>query len=136
MRLLKRQEGFTLNEILISVALIAIGILGFSLNTMGVIQGNQISGGFTIATNLSQDKLEELKAAGSFTDGSDSPTTTGGSGGRFTRTWTITTSSLNDASSTAAKGSTLKEISVTVSWTEYGSTRQVEVKTLYFQDAT
>lgn len=139
--LLKRDDGFTLNEILISIALIAIGVIGFSVNTVGVIQGNFMSGSFTIATNLAQDKLEELKAVGSYTDVTNSPdannpiTETGASGGRFTRTRTIATSSLNDAT-VGAIGSTLKEVSVTVSWSEYGITRQVVVSTLVFQDAS
>lgn len=139
--LLKRDDGFTLNEILISIALIAIGVIGFSVNTMGVIQGNFMSGSFTIATNLAQDKLEELKAVGSYTDVTNSPdannpvTETGASGGRFTRTRTISTSSLNDAT-VGAIGSKLKEVSVTVSWSEYGITRQVVVSTLVFQDAS
>ena len=132
--LIKRQEGFTLNEILVSIALIAIGVLGFSVNTIGVIQGNQISGNVTIASTLAQDKIEEIKASGTLTNGSDNITATGASGGTFTRTWTIATSSLNDAT-VGAVGSSLKEITATVSWTEYQLTRQVSVSTLLFQDA-
>jgi prepilin-type N-terminal cleavage/methylation domain-containing protein len=139
--LIRRRDGFTLNEILVAIALIAIGVIGFSVNTVGVIQGNFMSGSFTIATNLAQDKLEELKAVGSYTDVTNSPdannpiTETGASGGRFTRTRTIATSSLNDAT-VGAIGSKLKEVSVTVSWSEYGTTRQVVVSTLVFQDAS
>ena len=133
--LIKRQEGFTLNEILVSIALIAIGVLGFSVNTIGVIQGNQISGNVTIASTLAQDKIEEIKASGTLTNGSDNITATGASGGTFNRAWTIGTSSLNDATGGAA-GSSLKEITVTVSWTEYQVTREVKVAALLFQDAT
>ena len=134
--LIKRQEGFTLNEILVSIALIAIGVLGFSVNTIGVIQGNQISGNVTIATELAQDKMEEIKATGNLSNGSDDNiTATGASGGTFNRAWTIGTSSLNDATGGAA-GSSLKEITVTVSWTEYQVTREVKVAALLFQDAT
>lgn len=137
-----RQEGFTLNEILISIALIAIGVIGFSVNTIGVIQGNYTSGNFTIATNLAQDKLEALKVASSFTavtnsaDSNNPITETGASGGRFTRTWTIAASSLDDTTTLAATGTTLWEISVTVSWSEYGVSRQVEERTLVFQEAS
>lgn len=128
----KLQEGFTLNEVLLSIALIAIGILGFSLNTAGVIQGNRISSSVTIATNLGQAKLEEIKAQTTWTNVTNAPdannpiTETGGGGGtgdRFTRTWTIKDSSL---------GSNLKEISVQVSWTEYGIGRQVVLATLIY----
>lgn len=138
----RRQEGFTLNEILVSIALIAIGVIGFSVNTIGVIHGNYTSGNFTIATNLAQDKLEELKVGTSFTavtnasDSNNPITETGASGGRFTRTWTIAASSLDDTTTLAATGTTLWEISVTVSWTEYGISREVVERTLVFQDAS
>lgn len=139
--LIKRKDGFTLNEILVAIALIAIGVIGFSANTIGVIQGNYTSGNFTIAINLAQDKLEALKAVGSYTDVTNSAdsnnpiTETGASGGRFTRTWSISTSSLNDAT-VGAIGSKLKEVSVTVSWSEYGISRQVVATTLVFVDAS
>lgn len=121
--LFKREDGFTLNEILIAVALIAIGILGFSVNTIGVIQGNYISTNVTIATNLAQEKMEEVKALTSFTNGtvSDTVTWTLGSGIAFTRTRTISDSSTN-----------LKDIEVKVSWTEYQVNHEVILKTLIY----
>lgn len=128
--LIKREEGFTLNEILISIALIAIGVLGFSLNTMGVIQGNFISGNVTAATSLAQDKMEELKAQTSFADVPNNCSTppeqnitvTGASGGIYSRCWEIKNSGL---------GSGLKEINVTVSWRDYAN-RSVTLSTLVY----
>lgn len=119
--LLAREEGFTLNEILVAVALIAIGVLGFSVNTIGVIQGNYISANLTIATNLAQEKMEEVKAQTSFTNGTVSDTVTGTSGIAFTRTRTISDSSTN-----------LKDIEVRVSWTEYLVNHEVVLKTLIY----
>src|SRR3989338_8777109 len=84
--LFKREDGFTLNEILISIALIAIGVIGFSVNTVGVIQGNYISANLTISTNLAAEKMEEVKAQTSFTNGTVDDTVTGPSGIAFTRT--------------------------------------------------
>ena len=119
--LLTREEGFTLNEILVAIALIAIGVLGFSVNTIGVIQGNYISANLTIATNLAQEKMEEVKAQTSFSNGTVSDTVTGTSGIAFTRSRVISDSSTN-----------LKDIEVTVSWTEYLITHQVVLKTLIY----
>lgn len=130
--LVKREDGFTLNEILISIALIAIGVIGFSVNTVGVIQGNYISGNVTIATSLAQDKLEQLKVQTSFTNVTDSPdlnnpiTETGASGGRFTRTWTI-----KSRPDLTPNDTILKEIDVTVSWRDYIS-RSVTLSTFVY----
>ncbi len=128
LHLIKHEDGFTLNEVLVSIALIAIGVLGLSFNTIGVIQGNQISGNITTATNLAQDKLEELRAQTSFTNGDNCPspadpiTGTGAAGGIYNRCWRITDSSL---------GPGLKQIDVTVSWRDYVN-RSVTLSTLVF----
>ena len=119
--LFQRDDGFTLNEILVAVALIAIGVLGFSVNTIGVIQGNYISANVTIATNLVQEKMEEVKAQTSFTNGTVSDTVTGTSGIAFTRTRIISDSSTD-----------LKEIEVRVSWTAYLISHQIVLKTLIY----
>ena len=119
--LFKREDGFTLNEILISIALIAIGVIGFSVNTVGVIQGNYISANLTIATNLAAEKMEEVKAQTSFTNGTVDDTVTGPSGIAFTRTRIISDSSTD-----------LKDVEVRVSWTEYLISHQVSLKTLIY----
>ena len=129
MLLIKRQEGFTLNEILVSIALIAIGVLGFSVNTIGVIQGNFISGNVTIATNLAQDKLEELKSPATFSNVNncssppDHLTAAGVPGGIYDRCWII--------KDRTDLGTSLKEIDVTVSWRDYIS-RSVTFSTLVY----
>jgi Tfp pilus assembly protein PilV len=58
----ERQTGFTLNEVLVSINVIIIAILGYSLSTVGVIRGNMTNDNTTVAINLAQDKLEQLKA--------------------------------------------------------------------------
>lgn len=132
--LIKREEGFTLNEILISIALIAIGVIGFSVNTIGVIQGNFISGNVTVATNLAQGIMEQLKVttlptcptattAGCFDGPLNSEGTTASPGNIYNRSWVIT--------DRADLGTSLKEIDVTVSWTDYIK-RTVTLSTLVY----
>lgn len=126
---LRQEDGFTLNEILVSMALIAIGVIGFSVNTIGVIQGNFISNNVTVATNLAQDKLEELKTPGSFTNVNncssppDHLTAAGVTGGIYDRCWVIT--------DRTDLGTGIKEIDVTVSWRDYIS-RSVTLSTLVY----
>jgi prepilin-type N-terminal cleavage/methylation domain-containing protein len=131
--LIRRTGGFTLIEIIVAIALIAIGILGFSLNTIGIIQGNFISGNYTIATSLAQDKMEELLGQTSFTDVDNctSPpdqdiTATGETGGIYDRCWKI-------ADPSTSLGANVKQIDVTVSWQDFLS-RTVKVSTLVFTE--
>ena len=56
------QAGFTFNEVLVAVNVIVIAVLGYSLNTVGVIRGNLTNDNTTVAINLAQDKMEQLKA--------------------------------------------------------------------------
>jgi len=112
--------------------LLIIGILGFSLNTMGVLRGGQISSNITIATNLAQDKMEELKAGtlpncpGATTSGCfDGPLNSRGTSsppGPYNRSWVVTVNSPDVG---------LSRIDVTVSWTD-NPPRQVVFSTLVF----
>ena len=133
--LIRRIEGFTLNEVLISIVLITIGILGFSLNTIGVFRGGYASGNITIATNLAQDKMEQLKARGSAlpncptatTDGCfDGPLNAQGGSAQpgmiYSRFWIITPNSPEAG---------LTKINVTASWTD-NMPHQVTLSTLVF----
>ena len=113
-RLAGRQAGFSYSEVLVSLALVSVGVMGFSLNTVSVIQGSQRSAHYAVAANLAQDKLEQLKIQPSPTDvdhcpggGERSITAAGTPDGIYNRCWTIKNSSV---------GSGLKEIAVVVSW--------------------
>ena len=122
-----RQRGFSYSEVLVSLALVAVGVLGFSLNTVSVMQGSRRSAHYAVAANLAQDKLEQLKVQPSLTDvnhcpdgGERSITAAGMPDGIYDRCWTIKDSSV---------GSGLKEIAVVVSWRESG-VRNVTLSTL------
>jgi Tfp pilus assembly protein PilV len=127
----ERQAGFTLNEILVSISVIIIAILGYSLSTVGVIRGNMTNDNTTVAINLAQDKLEQLKAQKKLVNddlcpgsGDHAITAAGMAGGIFDRCWRIVDSPL---------GPRLKQIDVRVSWREQEN-REVVVSTLAYTE--
>jgi prepilin-type N-terminal cleavage/methylation domain-containing protein len=127
----KCQAGFTLNEILVAMNVIVIAVLGYSLNTVGVIQGNMANDNMTIAINLAQDKMEQLKAQKNMINDDRCPgsgdhaiTAIGAANGIFNRCWKIADSLL---------GPHLKQIDVTVSWRDRES-REIIVSTLVYAD--
>jgi hypothetical protein len=123
----KRQTGFTFNEVLVAVNVIVIAVLGYSLTTVGVIRGNLTNDNTSVAINLAQDKLEQLKAQKKL--GSDdrcpdsgdlSITAAGTAGGIFDRCWRVVDSPL---------GQHLKQIDVKVSWRDQEN-REIILSTL------
>ena len=125
----RRQEGFTFNEILVAMSVSAIAILGYSLSTVGIIQGNASNDNTTVAINLAQDKMEQLKAQRNVINddrcpnsGDRSITAVGAPNGIFDRCWRIVDSPL---------GTHLKQIDVTVSWQERGK-REITITTLVY----
>jgi Tfp pilus assembly protein PilV len=127
----KRQTGFTLNEILVSINVIIIAVLGYSLSTVGVIRGNMTNDNTTIAINLAQDKLEQLKAQKKLVNENRCPssgdhaiTAAGMAGGIFNRCWRITDSPL---------GPQLKQVDVRVSWRDLED-REIVVTTLGYTE--
>lgn len=131
--LVKREVGFTMIEVLVAVAIISFGILAFAANNISVTQGRYISSNYTIAVNLAQEKLEELKAqnaplgacppasnpsalcgdtnvAGTAYVKINAKGTTDAPGNIFSRTWRI-----------ALQSGGVYKIDVTVSWTDYRS---------------
>jgi type IV pilus assembly protein PilV len=61
MRGLQKNSGFTLIEVMIAIAIIAIGIFGVMSLVLTVMKGNTLSKRVTTATTIAQDKLEYLK---------------------------------------------------------------------------
>ena len=125
------ENGFTYTEVLVSLAIISIGVLGFSLNTISVTRANLNSASHTAAANLAEDKLEQLSAQRVHNNvdrcpdsGDRAISASGAPGGIFDRCWTI-----KDSDVVAG----LKEISVIVRWRD-SETRSVSLSTLVFAE--
>jgi len=73
MRRLKNAEGFTLLEVMITVVILAIGLLGVAGLQIVAIKGNSFGQQMSVASTLAQNQLEELRqtAYSSLSDGFD-----------------------------------------------------------------
>src|SRR6185369_7485390 len=91
-RIINTTGGFTLIEVLVSIVIFSVAILGFAASTMSVIRDNQASHFVSVASALAQDKLEELKSNPA-TLASGGPITDTLSGETFSRSWTVTNNS-------------------------------------------
>jgi len=58
---LRRQEGFSLIEVLIALVILAVGLLGLAMFQVTAIKGNAIASKWTVATELAQDRLERFR---------------------------------------------------------------------------
>ena len=129
MKACRRECGYTFNEVLVAMNIIVVGILGYSISTVGVMRGNSASTHYAAAVNLAQDKMEQLKGSKSLTNTNNCPvsgdrgiTAMVSPGGIYNRCWAISDSAL---------GAKLKEIAVTVSW-EGPEHQKITLTTLVF----
>jgi hypothetical protein len=128
--LLLRHDGSTFNELLVSMNIIAVAVLGYSLSSIGTMRQQTISDNATVAIHLAQDKIETLQSLTVLAEvdlcpsgGDRGITAKSGAVGIFDRCWKISQSPL-DAS--------LKQIDVTVSWRDHQE-QQVTLSTLIFR---
>lgn len=96
----KRQEGFTLIEVLAGVIIMTVGLLLLLPMMVTSIQANDYARGSTEASMLIKDKMEDLKNMDIPSSGNDSV-------GNIARTWSAT-----------AVSSNLTQLTVTVNWTD------------------
>ena len=122
---LKRENGFTLIEMLIAMSVLAIGMLAAASMQYSTVRNNTTGNTATQANSLAKAQLEMLKsqdikstalAVGDYLD----PTpidANGNPGGIYNRSWRID-----------QLGTSARRIRVTVEWTKFGRSRQVIVR--------
>ena len=122
MKTLRAQDGLTMVELTIAMAIISIGLLAVAAMQFGTSRNNTNGNIYTQANLLAMSQLELLKnqdvsflLAGSYTEAS-TVDENGEPGGIYTRRWTITDI-----------GTMARELTVTVEWTRLGRTRSVQV---------
>lgn len=124
-----REGGFTFNEILAAMGIVAVAVMSYSLSSVNLIRRQTVSDNSTVAIHLAQDKMEELQARRPLEDidlcpggGDRGLSAKTGVSGLFDRCWKISASSL---------GADLKRIDVTVSWRDH-EIHEVILSTLVF----
>ncbi len=116
--------GFTLIELVISLAVLAFTLLGVGNILMSSARSSIMANKTTLACNLCQAKIEGLKSL-SYNSLSDSQENNideeGNSGGCFNRTVTATAGPIPNT----------KLITVTTVWTDLSGTRTVSLRTMF-----
>jgi type IV pilus assembly protein PilV len=107
----KQSKGFTLLEVLITLVILSVALLGLAGLMATTTRNNSYGGTMTEATTMAQDKLEEFKATSwtrllPTTSGPSTDQRTSSTGINFARTWTI------------VENGNLKTVTVTVSWAD------------------
>ncbi len=124
MKIRKNDKGFTLIEVMISMVILAIGILGLAPLMVLSIYSNTYSQDLTRATAVAQDRIEQLKNQGNFgvMPYVEPPTTIDGT---YDRSILV-----DDASTDASVPAGVYRIKVTIAWTdEKGLARSVDYYT-------
>ncbi len=115
---MKNQKGFTLLEVLVTMAILSVGILGVLSMQFAAMNANSYTSGLTEATNYAGDKMEKLLNASyaSLVDGSDTED-------EYTITWDVTEPGVAGTDNT-------KSVLLTVSWTEKTQPRSVAMRSI------
>jgi type IV pilus modification protein PilV len=113
------ERGFTLIEVLIAIAIFAIGILAVAKMQYWTFRNNSTGDKTTQATMFARQKIEEIKNQDivAMTDGNDSE-------GIYRREWDV------DEPPGCPAGCSARRVAVTVRWDQQGHTRSIELTTI------
>ena len=113
-----KQSGFSLIEVLIAMAILAISLLAAATMQLGSIRNNATGNMVTQANMLAKAQMEVLKNTSDITtlaDGVENNIDADGQpGGIYNRSWTV-----------ANLGTTARRIAVTVQWSKRGKSRSI-----------
>jgi type IV pilus assembly protein PilV len=110
-RVLMKQDGFTLLEVLIALVILSVSLLALAALMVTSTRNNAFGGSVTEAATFAQDKLEEFRAAQwdllvPTTGGPGTDQKQGSTGVSYRRSWDI------------AETGTIKTVIVAVNWND------------------
>jgi Tfp pilus assembly protein PilV len=109
------QKGITILEVMIAVVILSLSLLLLLNMAMVAVDGNDWSNKTTRATQLMQQKLEELRSSGNPVSGTDNSS-------GVSRTWTVTD-----------VGNHLRRIDVQTQWQDIRALTKTNSVTAYIQ---
>ena len=117
---LSNESGLTLLEVLVAMLILSMSLLLLLNMAMVALDGNDWSSKTTIATQLIQEKLEQLRFATvlSTTTGSDNPVP------GFSRSWVVTKPAGKDF---------LREVNIAIAWEDMRKNTRVDSLTTYIK---
>lgn len=99
-RKINTENGITILEVLIAMLILSMSLLLLLNMAMVALDGNDWSNKTTVSTQLMQQKLEEIRASGVFTNGSDVVS-------NVARNWTVTNA-----------GPHLRNVRIAMTWSD------------------
>jgi type IV pilus assembly protein PilV len=122
--LLRRDDGFTLVETMLTLVILSVGLTALAALQVTAIKANAFSKRLTTATLVAEAALEQLKDTPYAAVQSAAATAVVAAGMQFTRQVTVT------ANTPVANA---KTVLVAVRWTEGSQTRTVPLTTILYQ---
>ena len=117
------KTGFTLIELMLSLAILIILVLGTAITTINVARNVAVARKTTLAGNLCQSKIEEVKSFGynfALNSNEYNIDEEGNSGGVFNRTVRVSNGPIPNT----------KLLLVTVSWSGFIKTHSISIPTI------
>ena len=116
-KVFKNQSGITLLEVLVAMLITSFSLLMLLNMGMIALDGNDWSNKTTVATQLLQQKLEQLRGGGYAALQNGSDTAQG-----LTRTWKV-----------SSAGNHLRQVDVSVTWTDIKADVHTSQMTAYIR---
>ncbi len=110
----KREQGFTMVEIMVAIALLLIGLLGVVQMQIMTMTTNSLSNERTLAINLAQDQIELLRSRPYANIGTPPFSDTSG---MYSRSWIVQTD---------VPAANMSSVTVIVSW----KSKQVQLQSI------
>ncbi|MDH3890297.1 MAG: prepilin-type N-terminal cleavage/methylation domain-containing protein [candidate division Zixibacteria bacterium] len=114
-RKIHNEKGLSLLEVLVAMIILSVSLLLLLNMAMVALDGNDWANNATMATQLMQEKLEQLRNTGDLVNGSDTIED-------YVRTWSV---------STVAKH--LRKVDVCINWEDLRNYEKADTMTAFIQ---